>query len=120
MMEDNLITDEAKRFKAFRQAEKMTQQDMGDLIGKTKSFVNKIEHGHLRLSIDEVKTLHVKKRMSYEWFYHGSGNRIHQAKDENLVKVTTDLKNEIDLLRQKLQQHDESIVKIYRDFYGKK
>lgn len=119
-MEDNLITDEAKRFKAFRQAEKLTQQDMGDLIGKTKSYVNKIEKGNLRISTEEVKILHTKKRISYEWFYHGSGNRLHQAKDENLVKVTTDFKNEIDLLRQKLQQHDQSIVKIYRDFYGKK
>ncbi|WP_293925406.1 helix-turn-helix domain-containing protein [Sphingobacterium sp. UBA6320] len=118
-MDENLITEEARRFKAFRLAEGMTQEEIGEILNLTKSAIGKIEIGIRRISVDHVKLLHQKKSMSYEWFYHGKGNRIHTAKDENLIKVTTDLRNQIELMSQKLDSQDRAIKKIYRDFYNK-
>lgn len=115
---DNLITDEARRFREFRLAEKLTQEEMGEILGKTKSHINKVEKGILRISVEDVKTLHAKKRMSYEWFYNGEGSRIASKKEENLIKVTTDLRNQVELLSQKIDQQDKALKKLYRDYYG--
>lgn len=116
---ENLITDEAKRLKAFRQAENLTMEEFGAVLGKTKSWVHKIEHGLRRIRVDEIRTLREKYNMSYEWFYNGKGKRIESDKEENLIKVTSDMRNEIELLRQKLDKQDQIIKKLARDFYAK-
>lgn len=113
------ITDEAKRFKSFRQAENLTQKEFGALLGKTESWVSKAESGSRNIGLDEVKILHEKLKMSYEWFYHGKGNRLFVEKDQNLIKVTTDLQNKIDLLTQKVEKQDQILKKIVRDYYAK-
>ncbi|WP_211348414.1 helix-turn-helix domain-containing protein [Sphingobacterium yanglingense] len=116
---ENLITDEAKRFKAFRLAENLTQEELGEALGKTKSWINKVENGSRRITLTEVSILRKKFDMSYEWFYEGKGKRVESGKDENLLTVTTALKNEVDLLKQKVEKQDQIIKKLVRDFYAK-
>ncbi|WP_433863223.1 helix-turn-helix domain-containing protein [Sphingobacterium thalpophilum] len=117
--EENPITEEAKRFKAFRKAERMTQEEIGEIIGGTKSLVYKIEKGVLRIQLEHVKKLHEKLGMSYEWFYHGKGKRLFNKADVNTFQLTMDLRNKIDLLEQKLAEQDKIIKKLVRDFYAK-
>lgn len=117
--EENRITEEAKRFKQFREAENLTQEEMGAVLGKTKSHVNKIERGVTSVLLSHVKTLHEKMGMSYEWFYHGKGKRLFTKEDLNTFEFTMDLRNKIDLLVQKVEQQDKIIKKLVRDFYDK-
>ncbi|WP_394677752.1 helix-turn-helix domain-containing protein [uncultured Sphingobacterium sp.] len=117
--EENQITEEARRFKAFREAENLTQEEFGALLGKTKSHINKIEKGVTGVQLKDVKMLHEKKAMSYEWFYHGKGKRLFTKEDVNTFEFTMDLRNKIDLLVQKVAEQDRVIKKLVRDFYDK-
>lgn len=118
-METNLITEEAKRFKAFRLAEKLTQKEIGEIIGRTESHVNKIEGGTRNIKIEDIKILHEKLQLSYEWFYHGKGNRKYIADKSNTFQSSLEVTNNVKLLLQKVSELDQAIKKIYRDFYAK-
>lgn len=113
------ITDEARRFKAFRLAENLTQKEFGEAIGRREAYINKIENGSQNIKIEDVKNIAEKFKMSYEWFYHGRGNRVITAKDENLLTVTSELKNKINLLEQKVSKQDQIIKKLVTDVYDK-
>lgn len=111
------ITDEAKRLKAFRIAENLTQQEFGEYLGKTESWVSRAESGDRSISIDDIKILNSKLNLSFDWFINGIGKMKASKKDENLLTTTTDIKNEIKLLTSKLEDHDKIIKKLVRDFY---
>ena len=58
---------EAKRFKEFRKAERLTQEEMGKIIGKTQPMVQRYETGDYLIPGRVVATLVKKLRMSHEW-----------------------------------------------------
>lgn len=111
------ITDEAKRFKTFRLSENMTQEEFGEILGKTISWVSRAENGERTISLDDIKILNSRLGMSFEWFINGTGKIKASKKDENLLTTTTDIKNEIKLLTSQVENHDKIIKKLVRDFY---
>lgn len=122
-----MITDEAKRFKAFRKRIKMSQIELTEfLVGKgllkiTQSVISKYELGKYPVPIEVVKVLHIYFRLNYKWFYHGI---LPMIETESIKKtIPMDLKEimlTIDVIREKLENQDRVIKKLVRDVYAAK
>lgn len=122
-----MITDEAKRFRAFRKKIKMSQVELSEYLTKKKglkkssqSDISKYELGDYSIPVEIVKAFYLDFKLSYEWFYHGVGTMI--IKEPIKKTVTTDLKDillTLDLIKNKLDKHDSVIKKLVRDVYDK-
>lgn len=115
----NIIVDEAKRFKEFRLAEGLTQGEIGEMLGRTTAHIQKFEDGTRRIQNKDVKKLHLKLEMSYEWFYHGKGHRKYKPEKTTLVKDLKTLETSLAIAESKIEQLDAAMKKIYKDFYIK-
>ncbi len=119
MEKESLIQSEAKRFKEFRLAENLTQTEIGEILSRVQTHIYKFEEGTRRIQLNDVKLLHTKLGMSYEWFYHGKGHRKYKPEKSTLIKDVTTLQTSINVLESKVEQQDAALKKLYRDFYGK-
>lgn len=112
----NIITDEAKRFKAFRLALNLTLEEMGEILGRTISHVQKFEDGTRRIQLKDVKILHLKLGLSYEWFYHGKGSMTYKEKKEFSLKDISEYETKQSILENKVEQLDTYLKKLTAEF----
>lgn len=82
-MNDKMI---GERIRALRKENKLTQTELGDLIGVTKSTVAKYEHGIVRnLKRESIQILADHFNVSPAYFFGGDRN-INKTKPE-LIKI---------------------------------
>ncbi len=115
-MKTNIITDEAKRFKAFRLALNLTLEEMGEILGRTLAHIHKFEDGTRRIQLKDVKTMHLKLGLSYEWFYHGKGNMIYTEKKKFSIKDISEYETKQKILENKVDQLDAYLKKLTAEF----
>lgn len=114
------IPEESKRFKKFRKSIGLTQQEMADLLETKQTIISKYESGSLNIPIEAVKTLRLKYKLNYDWFFHGVGKMKTDAVERNTI--TTDLKALIldnNITKSKLEQLHRDFMRLYADFYDK-
>lgn len=111
--------EEAKRLKEFRLAEGLTQKELGEILNRHASHVNKFEDGTRRIQIEDVKQLHLKLEMSYEWFYHGKGHRKYKPEKSTLIKDIKTLETSLNIAESKIEQLDRIVQKLVADVYAK-
>src|SRR5690606_6609617 len=112
----NIITDEAKRFKAFRLALNLTQLELGEILGRDRTHIQKFEDGTRRIQLKDVKTMHIKLGLSYEWFYHGEGNMKYLPEKESLMRDIKTYETTQKLLEIKVEQLDQYLKKLTAEF----
>lgn len=95
--------------------------EIAEIIGRKFSHVQKFEDGSRRIQIKDIKTLHLKLGMSYEWFYHGKGSRKYKENPDksSLINIVDELRTTIKIHETKIEQLDTALKKIFRDFYAK-
>lgn len=97
--------------KAFRVANNLTQDGLGDYLGIKKSFISKIEHGGAKLPEDKFAKL-VNNEHGWDTSMLVGGDHIQQnGGTNNIGKIAGDcssellaLKKENEMLRQQLEE----------------
>jgi len=84
-----IVPDEAKRFKIFRKHIGKSQIDLAAELKLNQAYISKFENGAYEVSKEAITYLHVKYRMSYEWFFHGTGSKIEKELPKGTL--TTDI-----------------------------
>ena len=110
-------TKESERLKFFRKAEGLSQTELGEALGCHQTQVFKYENGKNIIPLDVVKIIHAKFNMSYDWFYHGTGNPKAVKHEKKLVTNISDMANNILILEQQIKVLKAEIRKIGSDFY---
>lgn len=111
---DEISLDEGRRLKEFRDLEGLSQEQMGVVLGRMQQHVGKLENGTRRIQISDVKKLHLKFNMSYEWFYHGKGFRKYKPDKTSLLKDVSALNTTISILESKVEQLDLALKLLYK------
>lgn len=96
--------DIAKRLKEIRIDNRMTQQEMGDLINMAAGSVGALENGLYTPSIDVMKTLKHRLNISYDYLLDG----------EDKVATSVYLKEENKILREELDRLKKMIDKLLK------
>lgn len=115
MAKSNIIVDEAFRFKEFREKEGLSQEQMGALLGRTQQHIAKFEDGTRRIQNKDVKTLHLKLNMSYEWFYHNKGFRKYKPDKKTLLTDISTIETNLSIAESKIEQLDSALKQLCRD-----
>lgn len=98
------MTQEAKRFKDFRQTIGLTQIELAEALGIKQDVVSRYESGKYTIPLDIVKQLYLKYKLSYTWFFHGYGKKI--VDEISRATIATDLKEvllENNILKEKIK-----------------
>lgn len=115
----NQLVIEAERFRVFRKAEGLSLEELAEILGKKNhSTISKYESGTYNIPIGVVKTMHMKLQMSYEWFFHGKGNRKYTAEKTNLVTDIKSYENAQALISNRVDAIERTLNKLVRDFYA--
>lgn len=115
-----MITQESKRFRAFRKFIKISQKDLASNLGISQSDISKYENGEYQIPIEVIRRLNEKYQMNYEWFFNGI--RPMQKPMQDSKSLTTDIsqmKSEHEILIEKIKSLESMLKKIARDFYQK-
>lgn len=120
MEKDNNAKIEAQRLREFRLAEGLTQKEIADILKRDTSHINKFESGERRIQIKDIRKLHMKLGLSYEWFYHGRGEKKYKVDRKLTIKDVKALQTDLSIALNKIEQLDAGLKKIYRDFYQAK
>ena len=64
----------SNQLKTIRQIKGLTQEQVGDLIDRSKSFISDVESGRATLSADQVKKLAVALGVTETWLATGEGD----------------------------------------------
>jgi|GEM_PF-1216517 len=116
----NILTDEAKRLKIFRQQEGLTQQEFAEKLGNgiRQPTIQRYESGRLIIPIDVVKDINKIFGISLEWFFNGSGTaKNSKEKEGGLITVTRNLQNDYDLLMNEVKSLKKEFKKLHNEVY---
>ena len=118
-----IVSDEAKRLQLFMDREDLSQKELGRIIGKPASTVNKYLKGKLIIPFQVVKTLHFKFRINFNWFYVGVGHMKLTEKDKDankksLITDVSDIKVDQAQILARMESMEVKFNKLVRDFYA--
>ena len=106
--------------KAFRKANNLTQDELGEYLGMRKSFISKIENGKEKLPEAKFQKLVNNDRgWDTTFLFLTGGDHIHQSGMGNVCNVSHDsenaaLKKEIEMLRHQL----EDVVQTNKEYWA--
>lgn len=113
------IPPEAKRLKLFRKTFGVTQQDVADTIGKSKSLISHYESGTVPMPLDFVKAMHKHYGLNYKWFFEGLG-KMKDMEDDKRIRVI-DLKAvmaDVEAVKAKTDAMDRMLRELHAQFYA--
>ena len=111
--------DEGKRLRLFIEREELTQYDLAEIVGKGQSTINKYLDGSVKIPLEVVKTLHIKLKLNYSWFFHGEGSmKLRTPEEKKILHNLVDIEAGVGALIAKQESMDETLRKLYRDFYA--
>lgn len=113
-----MISEESKRFRAFRKFINVSQKDLANNLGISQSDVSKYENGEYQIPLEVIRKLNEVYQMNYEWFFNGVRPMQKPMKDSK--SLTTDIgqmKSDYEILIQKVKSLESMLKKIARDFY---
>jgi transcriptional regulator with XRE-family HTH domain len=113
--------EESERLKLFMEREGITQKDLVELIGKDQSEVSRIINGKIKVPLALVKKLHLKYKLNYTWFFHGTSTvKVKEIEKRKLMNDVTDILATQSMLMQTVEQMRDTINKLAGDFYAEK
>lgn len=83
-----------ERFKIFRKSLKMTQGEMGAVVGKSVSTIQKYEFGKRNIEESALMVLNMKLGLNLEWLNTGEGNML-MNDVKGMVKIPIYEQNQI-------------------------
>lgn len=69
---DTSVINTAKRVKDARMEAKLTQTELGKMIGKSKQWVSELERGNIKLSFEMAVNISNACNITTEFFCHES------------------------------------------------
>jgi len=119
---DRRIDDiQGARLKVFLKEIGVSQSDLAEELGLQRSVVNRWVLGNVTIPAYAIVHLHRKYKMSYKWFFDGTGSKFDKAEDKKtLITDVSDMKVEITWLKEKLVAYTKMYEKLYHDFYEMK
>lgn len=92
------------RFKLARQSLNLTQQELGDILGISKSAVSKIESGKSAITERNVRVLSEKLDINPLWLKEGKGDMLLNIKEDFVDQLVREYK---------LDEDSEKIVRSF-------
>lgn len=92
------------RFKLARQSLNLTQQELGDILGISKSAVSKIESGKSVITERNVQVLSEKLDINPLWLKEGKGDMLLNIKEDFVDQLVREYK---------LDEDSEKIVRSF-------
>lgn len=106
---------EGKRLQEFMKHVGLKQTDLAELLGTEQPTISKYINGSRKIPLDAVKTLHIKHKLNYNYFFHGTGplkagdapQKLLQNMNDiiaslSIIMATVDkLRTEVDALKRK-------------------
>lgn len=87
------------RIKALREAKGLTQEQVGEIVDRTRSLVNQWEAGTARPSVDQLKVMASALDTSLEWLAEGRGTPLGRPPDlESVAEQIVQLQKTVDRL----------------------
>lgn len=111
-------TSEASRFRIFRKANNLSQEEMADLLKCSQPQITKYETGANLIPIEVPKKLNSKLQLNYEWFYNGTGSMKVVAKKPSL-NDTIELSSEVKRLTEELASLKSIVKGLVKAVYDK-
>jgi transcriptional regulator with XRE-family HTH domain len=116
-----IATDENDRLKLFIEREGITQKDLVELSGKDQSEVSRMINGRIKVPLALVKKLHLKYKINYSWFFHGTGTvKVKEIEKRKLMNDVTDILATQSMLLQTIEQMRDTINRLAGDLYAEK
>lgn len=113
--------DEGRRLQLFMEREGLTHQQLADEYEIDRSQITRYISGILKVPLELVKFLHIKYRINYSWFFHGTGTM--KVKELEKRKITTDITDILasqSMILAAMESMREDLNRLAKDFYATK
>lgn len=120
---DEIIqSDLALRIKSLRKILKVTGKDMAKAVGISHTAMVRYESGEYTINTNLIKALHDVYRMSYEWFFEGTGQPLEgtEKKSTSLLSDVTVLADNDRLLALEIKRLKLEFKNLHREVYAMK
>ncbi len=112
-----IVTETAKRIKAFRESEGLTQTKFGEMINKDQSTILRYESGRLSIPIDVIIALNRIFGMNLEWLLTGKGGSKDKPEKSNLVTDIKTLNENNLILMNEIKTLKIEFKKLHKEFF---
>lgn len=114
-------TEEGNRLKLFMEREGVTQPDIAAMLDVDRSQVSRYISGTQKVPLELVKALHIKYKLNYSWFFHGTGTmKIKELEQKKLMNDITDILATQGMLLATIESMRDTMNKMARDLYAQK
>lgn len=114
-------TEEGHRLKLFMEREGITQPDIAELLNVDRSQVSRYISGGLKVPLELVKTLHLRHKLNYSWFFHGAGTmKVKEIEQKKLMNDVTDILATLSVIMASQESMRDTVNKLVRDLYADK
>lgn len=113
--------DEGRRLRLFMEREGLTHLQLSNEYEIDRTQITRYISGYLKVPLDLVKFLHLKYRLNYSWFFHGTGTM--KVKELEKRKITTDITDILaaqSMIMAAIESMRDDINKLAKDFYAQK
>jgi|SRR5690606_37233482 len=107
------MKSEGLRLREFRNNILLNQTELAEILGVNQDTISRYENGTYLIPLDVVKTLHLRFKLNYTWFFHGMGKP--KLDEVSKATITTDLKEvllENKILKEKIKALEKRYDKI--------
>lgn len=109
------------RLRLFIDREGISQIELAESLGKDPSAISKYCAGKLAIPHQVLKTLHLKYRLNFNWFFMGTGTmKVNEKEPRRITTDLTDILASIGLLIAAQEGTDKKLDRLVRDFYAAK
>lgn len=109
-------SDQSERLALFRNKINLYQKELAEILNKDQVTISKYENGNAFIPADDIKILHNKYRLSYDWFYDGVGDMLDSKDDKSdLLKEISTLITNYKQLELRFNKLEYAVKKLYSD-----
>jgi len=116
-MNKPVITDEAKRLRAFIDLLDIPKMEFAAAMDITPPMVTKYLDGTVKIPIELVKKMNTKYNLSFTWFFTGNGSKKAGTEEKKLAHDFGFLIQSVASMEAMIERQNTKIDKLARDLY---
>ena len=92
--------------------------DMARESGVTRSTMSRYLSGEISPSVDFLRHLRSKYKLSYDWYFEGTGKPQIDKKEKLTMTVLTELTGTLEIVLKRQSMIERNLNKVIADFYS--
>lgn len=118
-MNKPVITDEAKRLRAFVDQLNIPKIEFAAAMDITPPMVTKYMDGTVKIPVELVKKMNTKYGLSFTWFFTGKGSKKAGVEEKKLIHDFGFILQNIASMEAQIEAQNRKIDKLSRDLYSR-